>query len=115
MKQLFLFLLLIPTFLYAQEDPKYGPGTIPVVKGKVTFTEEVNLPGQTQEQIFAKALKWAADQFVPKDDFQSRVLFSEPKTGQIVCQGQQYLVFTNKALSLDRAVINYQMYLDCSA
>lgn len=27
--------------------------------------------------------------------------------------GQEYLVFTNKALSLDRAVINYQMFITC--
>lgn len=54
MKQLFLFFLLIPTFLYAQEDPKYGLGMVPVVKGKVTFTEEVNLPGRPRNKSLQK-------------------------------------------------------------
>lgn len=113
MKQLFLFLLLIPTLLCAQENPKYMAGAVPEVDGKVTFTREINLPGQSKHEIYAKAVKWATEKFVPENEFKSRVLFFDENTGQIACLGQQYLIFTNKALSLDRAVINYQMYLDC--
>lgn len=113
MKQLFLFLLLIPSFLYAQENSKYMAGAVPVVDGKVTFTRDINLPGQSQNEIYAKALKWATERFVPENEFQSRVLFFNEKTGQIACLGQEYLVFTNKAFSLDRTTINYQMFLDC--
>lgn len=113
MKRLFLFLLLIPTILYAQEDAKYMIGAVPIVEGKVVFTREVNLPGQSKEQIFAAALKWASGRFVADKELQSRVLFSDPGSGQIACLGQEFLVFTNKALSLDRAIINYQMFLEC--
>lgn len=113
MKSLFLLLLLLPTLLYAQIDPKYGEGTVPVVNGKVTFTREIALPGQSQDQIYAAALKWANETFIPTGEFQSRILFSTKANGQITCLGQQYLVFTNKALSLDRAIINYQMYIEC--
>ena len=113
MKRLFLFLLLIPTLLRAQEDPKYLAGAVTLENGKVVFNKTLNIPGQSKDEIFAKALKWATDQFVTTKEFQSRVLFSDPNNGQIACLGQQYLVFTNKALSLDRAIINYQMYLDC--
>lgn len=113
MKRLFLFLLLIPGLLHAQEDPKYMAGAVPVVNGKVVFSKTLNLSGQSQEQIFAKALNWATGRFIPENDFQSRVLFSDASNGQIACMGQQYLVFTNKALSLDRATVTYQMYLDC--
>lgn len=113
MKQLLLFLYLLPSILYAQIDPKYGEGTVPVVDGKVTFTRELRLPGQTQEQIHATALKWASETFIPNNEFKSRILFSTKENGQIACLGQQYLVFTNKALSLDRALVTYQMYIEC--
>lgn len=113
MKQLLLFLYLLPSILYAQIDPKYGEGTVPVVDGKVTFTQELRLPGQTQEQIHATALKWASETFIPNNEFKSRILFSTKENGQIACLGQQYLVFTNKALSLDRALVTYQMYIEC--
>lgn len=113
MKRLFLFLLLIPGLLHAQEDPKYMDGAVPVVNDRVVFSKTLNLSGQSQEQIFAKALNWATGRFIPENDFKSRVLYSDAAKGQIACMGQQYLVFTNKALSLDRATIMYQMYLDC--
>lgn len=113
MKQLILLLLLFPSLLYAQIEPKYGEGTVPVIDNKVVFTREISIPGQSQEQIYATALKWAGETFTPSGEFKSRVLFSTKENAQIVCLGQQYLVFTKKALSLDQAIINYQMYIEC--
>lgn len=114
MKQLFFLLLLLPSLLFAQENPKYMAGAVPVVDGKVVFTRTLSLPGESQQHIFNLALKWAQEHFTPQDDFQSKVLMSDAPSGQIVCLGQQYLVFTDKALSLDRSLITYQMYLTCS-
>lgn len=114
-KRLFLFLFLVPALLRGQDVAKYMAGAVPVVDGKVVFSREVGLPGQSKEAVYARALKWATEKFVPKEQFRSRVLFSDGKTGQIACLGQQYLVFANKALSLDRAVVNYQMYLEAQA
>ncbi len=115
MKQLFLFLLLLPTLLYAQIDHKYMEGTVPLENGKVVFKKTIQIPGKTQNDIFGEILRWAEQRFVPitKDNLQSRVLFSNLRTGQIACLGQEYLVFTNKALALDRAVITYQLTIDC--
>lgn len=110
---LFLLLLLIPATLFAQVDQKYAVGAVPIVDGKVTFSRELTAPGLSQEQIFNKALQWATEYFVPTKDSQSRVLFSDPDAGQIACLGQEYLTFTDKALSLDRALMNYQMFLEC--
>lgn len=115
MKKLLVLILLIPTFLCAQDNSKYMAGAVPTVNGKVIFSKEINLPEQTQEQIFNKALKWANETFMTKEEFKSRVLFSVPNLGQISCIGQQYLVFTDKAFSLDRTIINYQMHIECLA
>ena len=113
MKQLLLLLFLLPCTLYAQIDPKYGEGTVPVENGKVTFTKEIKLPGQTREQIYDAALKWANETFIPEGELKSRVLFSTKENGQITCLGQKNLVFTNKALSLDQSLMTYQMFLEC--
>ncbi|MDE5611445.1 MAG: DUF4468 domain-containing protein, partial [Odoribacter sp.] len=113
MKQLLLFLFLLPGTLYAQIDPKYGEGAVPVENGKVTFTKEIKLPGQTQEQIYTATLKWANKTFTPEGDLKSQVLFSTPENGQINCLGQKYLVFANKALSLDQSLMTYQMSIEC--
>ncbi|MDE6452462.1 MAG: DUF4468 domain-containing protein, partial [Odoribacter sp.] len=113
MKRFLLFLFLFPFTLYAQIDPKYGEGAVPVTDGKVVFTRDISLPGQTREQIYANALKWAGENFTPNGELKSRILFSTKENGQVTCLGQQYLVFTNKTLSLDRALVTYQMYMEC--
>lgn len=113
MKQLLLLLFLLPGTLYAQIDPKYGEGAVPVENGKVTFTKEIKLPGQTREQIYATALKWANETFIPEGELKSQVLFSTQEKGQITCLGQKYLVFADKALSLDRSLMTYQLSIEC--
>lgn len=115
MKRLLLFLFLLPGLLHAQVDPKYMEGAVPLENGKVVFSKTFKANGLTQNDIFGKILYWAGQRFVSiaKDDLQSRVLFSDPQTGQIACLGQEYLVFTDKALALDRAVITYQLTISC--
>lgn len=114
MKQLFLALLLFPCLLFAQENPKYLAGAVPVAEGKIVFTKTFSLAGESKQHLFQLALKWAQEQFTPQENFQSRILMSDEPSGQIVCLGQQYLVFSDRTLSLDRAIIHYQMYLTCS-
>lgn len=113
MRRLFLILSLFPTLLHAQVEDKYKEGAVPVVNGKVTFSREVSLPDQTKDRIFSSALTWATDYFVPGEGLQNKILFSDPTTRQIVCLGNRYLVFANKALSLDQAIMSFQMYLEC--
>lgn len=114
MKQLLLLLLLIPGLLPAQENPKYLEGAVPVADGKVVFTRELSLPGAPRQAIFNGALAWANERFMPDGEFQSRVLTSDAENGQIACLGQQYLVFTNKTLALDRAVVQFHLTLTCT-
>ena len=57
-KHLFLLVFLFPIMLHAQIEPKYDVGKVPMENGKVVFSRDVTLPGQTQEQIYEAALKW---------------------------------------------------------
>lgn len=112
MKFLLLLILCIPSFLWAQDEEKYLKGAVPEVNGKVTFTQMVEAPMLSRDQIFNTTLDWAQKRFVSHDGFNSRVLYSNPQTGAIACLGEEYLVFTDKALSLDRAKITYQMLFE---
>lgn len=113
MKRLFFILLFIPGLLHAQIDPRYDAGKVPVENGKVVFTKNIQVTEASQDDIFNRILQWANERFIAKDDLQSRVLFSDKAEGQIACLGQQYLVFTDKALALDRATVNYQLIITC--
>ena len=77
MKHLFLLFLLIPVTLFAQVDKKYLAGAVPVVDDRVVFTEELNLPGRSQNDIFATLLQWATTRFITTEELQSRILYSD--------------------------------------
>lgn len=118
MKKLLLLLVFLPLTVFGQDkwsDVKYLEGAVPVVDGVVTFKRMVEAPGLTRDQIFVMLHKWAETRFQGTDDMQARLLYTDPTTGQIVCQGQEYMVFADKLLALDRAVVSYQLTLDCSA
>ena len=114
MKLLLFIILCIPSFLQAQEEDKYLRGAVPEINGKVIFTQTIEAPMLSQEQIFKIAKQWAEQQFVSKDEFKSRVLYENIQKGDLACLGEEYLVFADKALSLDRTKITYQMHLHAS-
>ena len=107
-----LIMVLTHTFTgFAQTDHKYLEGAVPVVDGKVVFSKNIQLEGKSKSEIYTTALQWANDKFNTDED---RVIFTDPEEGTIVCSAKDYLVFTNKALSLDRSLINYRLIFHCS-
>lgn len=111
MKRILLLCLLFPFIANAQDDPKYLQGAVPVVDGKVVFSEELDLPLLSKDQVFDALLKWANEQFSDEDN---RVVFTNKESGQIAVMGKRYLVFSNTALSLDRSMMSYRVLIECS-
>ncbi len=109
MKKILLLLLMIPAWVCAQTDAKYLAGAVPVVDGRVTFTQTINVPGLTKDVLYTYVNKWANDKFKTTDGFPNNKLISEDASaGEIGAIGEQYIVFSNSVLSLDRARIFYQ-------
>lgn len=111
MKKLFFsfILLFVFIFVHAQEESQYLAGTIPVVDGKVTFSSTFTNPLMSQEQMYNQLLVWSQKRFKTDEQNFGRVLYSNPEKGQIVNQGSEYIIFSQKALSLDRTKINYRL------
>ena len=117
-KFLLLTLMLLPVFAIAQEttDSKYLAGAVPIVNGKVTFTKEIKVPNLSQAQIYDAVLAWAKTRFFTDDEENwGLVLLADKEKGQIVCNGGEYIVFTDKLLSLDRAKTGYRLNIYCEA
>lgn len=108
-----LFCFCLPTMLHAQrDDSKYLAGAIPEVDGKVIFTKEFSIPGMSQTEIYNRLLKWMEARLA-KNDNNSRVVYSSEENGQIVGTGDEWIVFSSSALSLDRTKILYQVTATC--
>lgn len=110
MKQLLLFALFIPSFLWAQSESKYLAGAVPEENGKVVFTTKIEAPSLSKEEIYDRMLIWA-DGYFSKDN--NRVVYSDKSKGDIAVVGEQELVFQNTILSLDRALMDYRLTLEC--
>ena len=108
-----LLFLCLPYLVHAQTDEKYLEGAITLKDGKVTFSSEMVAPAMTKEQIYETILDWANKRFQPTEKMNARVLFQNPVEGSIAIGGEEYLVFSNSALALDRTRIYYQMKVLC--
>lgn len=108
-----LFLCCLPTLLQAQDDDsKYLTGAVPEVDGKVVFTKEFSIPGMSQDEIFKRIYDWM-EKKLKENKNNSRIVFSDKEKGQIVGTGDEWIVFSSSALSLDRTKILYQLTVNC--
>lgn len=108
-----LFLICLPLIAVAQTDNKYLEGAVPVNNDKVEFSTELQVPAMTKQQIYDTMLDWANNKFQPKDKFNARVLYTNPQDGSIAVGGEEYMVFSSSALSLDRTRIYYLLSIVC--
>ena len=118
MKKLLLFLMLcFPLAGMAKEkkdnsDPKYLAGAVTLTDGKVVFTKDLKVPGADKHSLFVEMKEWAERRFKPDGKLQGRVVYADEDEGVIVVSGEEYLVFSSTALSLDRTRVYYQLVIN---
>jgi colicin import membrane protein len=127
MKKVFIVLLaLLPIAMAAQDnawektiqnqnDEIYLAGAVPVIDGKVTFQTTIKVPGKTRQQIHALLLDYLTKMTKEEGQFeQSRIVLDDNENKkQVVGSYQEWLVFKNKPLNLDRTRLFYHIIADC--
>ena len=94
------------------DDSRYLACAVPEVDGKVVFIKEFSIPGMTQDEVFRRMKEWM-DARLKKNENNSRVVYDNPEKGQIIGSGEEWIVFSSSALSLDRTKILYQLSVVC--
>ena len=131
MRQLFIIamLMLLPLAVAAQDntweqpektatasnpDAKYLAGAVPEVDGRVVFTTTIKAPGKSAKQIF-DLLKADFERITKESNQfeQSRIALADSVKMQVVGNYQEWLVFKNKPLNLDRTRFFYTLIADC--
>lgn len=101
--------------LHAQEgDAKYLAGAVPEVDGKVVFSKEFSIPQMPKQEIYQRLTTWL-DARLKQNENNSRIVYTNEDNGQIVGTGDEWIVFSSSALSLDRTRILYQVSIECAA
>ena len=95
-------------------DQKYLEGAVPVVDGQVVFETTIKAPGKTGRQIYDIMLNQMQQLTQGPEQFeQSSVTLQNAEQLQIVGNYQEWLVFKNKPLNLDRTRLFYHLFADC--
>jgi colicin import membrane protein len=131
MKKLAIVLLmLLPMAVTAQDNsweqpeknvkenrnPKYLAGAVPEVDGKVVFSTTIKAPGKSKKQIYNLLLADFTKMTKEENQFeQSRIVLEDStEHRKIVGNYQEWLVFKNKPLVLDRTRMFYHLIADIS-
>lgn len=95
-------------------DAKYLTGAVPVKDGKVVFEQTINAPGKSADQIYDILLDLVERMARGGNQSeQSRVVIQNKAKHQIVADFYEWLVFTNKALVLDRTHLRFYLIINC--
>lgn len=95
------------------ENPKYLAGAVPVVDGHVVFTLDKDVPGMSADEIYSKV--YGVFQEIAEEgksaDLQpsSRISAVNKTEHTIAARINEWLVFSNSFLSLDRTIMNYNL------
>lgn len=115
-KLITLFFLLLPALLQAQEDlSKYMAGAVPEENGKVVFTTQLAVDGLDKAGMMQHMKVWAESVCKRKEtiDNKSRVVYADDGKGEILVNGEEYMVFSDHGISLDRTRIYYNLRINC--
>lgn len=136
MKKLFFTMLaLVPFTLWAQDntwelnedeevkeevkakakvEAKYLKGAVPVVDGQVVFSKHIEAPGKTASQIYDIMLQYMERLTKTTNQLDSKISTSDNQKHEIVGIYQEWLVFKNTALSLDRTRFFFALRARCN-
>ena len=100
----------------ANPDQKYlAADAVPMVDGKVVFHTVINAPGKSAQQVYDILLDYLTKLAKEPNQFeQSHVALQNIDKHEIVGTYQEWLVFKDKALVLDRTRFFYQIVAECS-
>ncbi len=110
-----------------QDRSVYMQGAVPEFNGKVVFNKHIEATGKSKGDLYKKMLQWASFRFNPETEYgkwpnadyfknteYARVLKAEAENGLLKIQGNEDMIFTNKALAKDMAIASYILTLNCT-
>ena len=96
-------------------DEKYLAGAVPMVDGRVTFSTVIEAPGKSASQIYSIVKNYMDRLTRQPNQLEHSVLALADSSKNFVCGNyQEWLVFKNNALVLDRTRFYYTLMAQCN-
>ena len=92
-------------------DSKYLTGAVPEENGMVVFRKSFRVPGKSQQDVLAGVKDFVVNDLVGKgiEGLRTRVISDGQEGGLVVARVEEWMVFKNKPLYLDRTRFRYQL------
>ena len=92
-------------------DSKYLAGAVPEENGMVVFRKSFRVPGKSQQDVLAGVKDFVVNDLVGKgiEGLRTRVISDGQEGGLVVARVEEWMVFKNKPLYLDRTRFRYQV------
>lgn len=102
------------TYTVKAEDAPYLQGAVPEVDGKVVYHVDLPLKGMKADEVYSAIYK-RLDKLTtgPQQTEHSRIALVNEEEHSIVARIEEWMVFADKILVLDRALFNYVVEADC--
>ena len=97
-----------------EEDKPYLEGAVPEVEGKVIFSRTINIPNKNASEIYDKTYQYL-EQFTKSNTSlsDSRIVIVNKKQHIIAATLNEWLMFSNNFLAIDRAQFFYTLIATC--
>lgn len=92
-------------------DSKYLAGGVPEENGMVIFRKSFRVPGKSQQELLTRIRSFISDDLLGKgiEGLRNRMLSEGHDDALVVARVEEYMVFKNKPLYLDRTRFRYQV------
>ncbi len=97
----------------APVDPKYLAGAVPVQNGMVTFSKDIPVTSLSAKEAYNKAIHWLGNYFKKEEVLQRKSLERDSTINMIKVGINEYIVFKNTLLVLDRSQMIYSLEIKC--
>ena len=104
---LFLILLLLPLYSFAQGNNGTVDNCAPIKQGKVCYSDQESIDGASKQKIYQAIRAWAKENY-GKDYFISN-MSEDKKNSTIFCSSKIELLINDK----DSTVMKYKMHIKC--
>lgn len=94
-------------------NQKYLKGAVPMVNGKVVFSKEFSAPGKTAFEIYNIIGKFLQDETRQPNQLNSMLVKADTTDFELGASYEEWLVFRNNAISLDRTRFYYVLKAFC--
>lgn len=94
-------------------DPKYLRGAVPEVDGHVVFSKHIDAPGKSADQIYGILLQAMEQLTKTSNQIESKIATTDAQKHEIIGAYQEWIVFKQTALVLDRSRMFYALRAEC--